>query len=104
VEERRYDVLHQEGERTRLLKQVKINAHDDLFYFFERPGGDVIQLAKANVLRIEPTHGIIARVVDNSRQRDEQAKQAAFKALMDAIDAGDIEAIRRARRAWELIR
>ena len=48
------DVLHEEGEQVRRLREVKVVAEDDWSFSFQRIDGSVIRIGKRSIIRIEP--------------------------------------------------
>jgi hypothetical protein len=47
------DVVHRDGTENRRLKDVKILGEDDWSFTFQRPGGQVVRISKASIVRIE---------------------------------------------------
>jgi hypothetical protein len=53
------NVVHQDGEETRKLRDVAVLEEDDWSFTFQRPGGQVVRIAKKFVVRIEDAGGRI---------------------------------------------
>jgi len=51
------DVIHEDGSETRRLREVQVLSEDDWSFTFQRPGGQVVRIAKKYVVRIEDSRG-----------------------------------------------
>jgi hypothetical protein len=47
------NVIHQDGTNTRNLRDVSVLGEDDWSFTFQRPGGQIVRIAKKFVVRIE---------------------------------------------------
>lgn len=48
------DVVHDDGEQIRRLRDVTVDSEDDFFFAFRRRDESIIRLAKRLIRRIEP--------------------------------------------------
>ncbi len=47
------NVVHIDGQEWRKLRDVTILEEDDWSFTFQRPGGQVVRISKAHIVRIE---------------------------------------------------